>query len=122
MQKVAPAKPRFFLRLVVLLALVFRLSDLEASQPNILFVISDDQSWMHCGAYGDHGIRTPAFDRLAREGVLFQNAHAAAPSCMPSRTAILTGKNIWELEEGGNLMGYLRAKFPIFTHGLRDAG
>lgn len=122
MRKVAPAHPRFFLRLVVLLALVFRLSDLEASQPNILFVISDDQSWMHCGAYGDHGIRTPAFDRLAREGVLFQNAHAAAPSCMPSRTAILTGKNIWELEEGGNLMGYLRAKFPIFTHGLRDAG
>ena len=110
------------LRMWLLGLIVIPFSLLEAARPNILFVITDDQSWMHCGAYGDRGIRTPAFDRLAREGVLFQNAHAAAPSCMPSRSAILTGRNIWELEESGNLMGHLPEKFPIFTHRLRDAG
>ena len=43
----------------------------EETRPNILFAISDDQSWMHAGAYGlDRSIQTPAFDRVAREGVL----------------------------------------------------
>lgn len=94
----------------------------DEERPNILFVISDDQSWMHCGAYGDKHIKTPAFDRVAREGVLFNHAYAAAPSCMPSRSALLTGRNIWELEEGGNLMGLLRAKFTIFPTLLKKAG
>ena len=70
-------------------------------RPNFLFAISDDQSWKHCGAYGDPAIQTPAFDRIAREGVLFTRAFCASPSCAPSRAALLTGRNIWELEEGG---------------------
>lgn len=109
-------------QLWIVIVILIHSYPLGAIQPNILFVISDDQSWMHCGAYGDKSIRTPGFDRLAREGVLFENAHAAAPSCMPSRSAILTGRNIWELEESGNLMGHLPVKFPIFTHRLKDAG
>ena len=71
-----------------------------ANRPNILFAISDAQSWMHVGAYGDPSIRTPAFDRLAREGVRFDYAYCAAPSCAPSRAAILTGRHLWQLEEG----------------------
>lgn len=90
--------------------------------PNILFIISDDQSWMHCGAYGDKGIKTPSIDQLAREGVLFQYAFASAPSCMASRSAILTGRNMWELKEAGNLIGQLRSDFEIFPSGLRNAG
>lgn len=90
--------------------------------PNILFAISDDQSAMHAGAYGDTGIDTPAFDRVAREGVLFRHAFTAAPSCTPSRSAILTGRNIWELEEGGILLGILRSRFTVFTLLLEDAG
>ncbi len=93
-----------------------------ADRPNILFAISDDQSWMHAGAYGDKGTRTPAFDRVAREGVLFQHAFAAAPSCMPSRSAILTGRNIWEIDEAGVLMGTLKGNHPLFTLLLEKAG
>ena len=59
-----------------------------ADQPNILFAISDDQSQMHAGAYGDTGTRTPAFDRVAAQGVLFNYAYCAAPSCTASRSAI----------------------------------
>ena len=64
-----------------------------AKQPNILFAISDDQSWVHAGAYGDKHILTPAFDRVAREGVLFTHAY-----CAPSRAAIFTERHIWQLE------------------------
>lgn len=90
--------------------------------PNILFAISDDQSWMHCGAYGDTATKTPAFDRIAKEGALFNFAFAASPSCAPSRSAILTGRPIWQLEDGGVLVGTLRSKFTVFTHLLEDAG
>ena len=67
------------------------------SRPNILFCISDDQSWLHAGAMGDAVVKTPAFDRVAREGILFTHAFCDAPSCGPSRSAILTGQHIWRL-------------------------
>src|SRR5680860_541958 len=45
------------------------------SRPNILFSISDDQSFPHASAYGTDWINTPGFDRVAREGILFMNAY-----------------------------------------------
>ena len=107
--------------IAVLLALVGSAAA-QTGRPNILFAISDDQSAMHAGAYGDTSVHTPAFDRVAVEGVLFNFAFTAAPSCAPSRSAILTGRNIWELEEGGILLGVLRSKFTVFTLLLEDAG
>ncbi|MDX1981224.1 MAG: sulfatase [Bryobacteraceae bacterium] len=65
--------------------------------PNILFCISDDQSWIHAGAYGSRFVRTPAFDRVAREGVLFRNAFVSTPSCAPSRASVLTGQDFYRL-------------------------
>jgi uncharacterized sulfatase len=70
-------------------------------RPNILMVITDDQSWLHAGAYGDPHIQTPAFDRIAREGVLFEYAFCAVPSCGPCRRSLLTGQSGWRL--GSNL-------------------
>ncbi len=71
--------------------------------PNILFIIADDQSWNHLGCYGDSAVRTPNIDMLADEGVRFTNAYCAAPSCSPSRARILTGQDMYRLEEGGIL-------------------
>ena len=58
---------------------------------NVLFIAVDDlNDWIGClGGHPD--IRTPNFDRLARSGVLFTNAHCAAPLCNPSRAALMTG-------------------------------
>ena len=106
----------------LLLLFVGAICAAQDRQPNILFAISDDQSAMHAGAYGDVATLTPAFDRVAREGVLFNFAFTAAPSCTPSRSAILTGRNIWELEEGGILLGLLRSRFTVFTLLLEEAG
>ena len=91
-------------------------------QPNILFCIADDWGWPHAGAYGDPVVKTPAFDRIAREGVLFEHAFISAPSCTPSRNAILTGQYHWRLGWGGNLHSILDTKHQTYPHLLQDAG
>ncbi len=76
---------------------------MPTDRPNILFAISDDQSFAHTGYAGDPAVRTPHFDHIAEQGVIFTNAYVSAPSCTPSRAAALTGRNHWELRETGNL-------------------
>lgn len=93
-----------------------------AQRPNILLAISDDQSWMHTSFAGAKGVSTPAFDRVAREGAFFVHAHTACPSCAPSRSAILTGRPIWQLEEAGVLFGILPKKFDLFPQQLQADG
>ncbi len=93
-----------------------------AKQPNILFCISDDQSYAHTGANGDPVIKTPAFDRVAREGIRFTHAFCDAPTCGPSRSAILTGQHIWRLEEAGNIHSTLPKKFITYTEVLANSG
>lgn len=92
------------------------------TRPNIVFVIADDMSWKHLGAYGSDELHTPNIDRLANEGVVFENAFVSTPSCTPSRASILTGRNGFELEEGASLWGYLSAKFPTYTELLEAKG
>jgi len=94
----------------------------QARRPNVLFVIADDWSYPHASAYGDRTVATPAFDRVAREGSLFLNAFVASPSCTPSRAAILTGRPVHQLAEGGNLHGTLPARFPVYPDLLEKAG
>ena len=93
-----------------------------ASRPNILFAISDDQSFAHTGASGDTVVRTPVFDRIAEEGVQFPHAFCSSPSCTPSRGAILTGQDCYRLEEGVNLWSSLPARFETYPDLLEAAG
>ena len=59
--------------------------------PNILFIAVDDlNDWANCLG-GRPGVHTPNLDRLANRGVLFTNAHCAAPACNPSRSSVFTG-------------------------------
>ncbi len=64
----------------------------KPARPNILFIMPDQWRGMDVGAAGNREVRTPNLDRLAREGVLFQNAVANAPVCTPARGMLLTGK------------------------------
>ena len=92
-------------------------------RPNILFVIADDWSWPHASIYGQGDVvATPNFDRVAREGVLFTHAFAAAPSCTTSRAAILTGQPIHRLGDGGNQSGRLPAEHRVYPDALEEAG
>ncbi len=92
------------------------------ARPNILVLIGDDWSHPHAGAYGDAVVKTPTFDRIAREGAVFRNAFVASPSCTPSRASLLTGRAVHQLEEGGNLWGFLPAKFETYPEMLEAAG
>lgn len=62
-------------------------------RPNILFVLSDDHSYPFLSCYGDTNVRTPALDRMAAEGMKFHRFFTAAPQCVPSRAAYLTGRS-----------------------------
>ncbi len=93
------------------------------ARPNILFIISDDISWAHASAYGDKVVKTPAFDQVAEEGVLFTNAFCSVPSCSPSRASILTGQDFWRLGEAANLRGTLhKDRFKVYPFILEEAG
>jgi len=94
----------------------------EQSRPNILLLMSDNHSWNHLGCYGDPVVKTPRIDRIAKEGVKFTHAFCAAPSCTPARAGMLTGQDIWRLEEGANLHGILPDKYPLYTDILRESG
>ncbi len=64
----------------------------QSSRPNFIVFIADDMAWNDCGAYGHPRIRTPSIDRLAREGMRFDNAYLTCSSCSPSRSSIITGR------------------------------
>ena len=91
-------------------------------RPNVLIAISDDVSWPHASAYGSRMVSTPVFDRVAREGVLFQNAFCPAPGCSPSRAAFLTGRSIWMIEAAGTHASYFPARYRTFPERLQEAG
>jgi uncharacterized sulfatase len=91
-------------------------------RPSILFVIADDQSFPHAGAYREKQVSTPAFDSVARRGVLFRNSFCSSPSCTPSRSAVLSGRHVWQQREAGVLYGSMPPDLPLYTHLLEDAG
>ena len=91
-------------------------------RPNILFAIADDWSQKHAGAYGCEWVHTPAVDRVAREGVLFNHCFTSNPKCSPCRASILTGRNTWQLEEAVNHFGIFPAKWPVYPDLLEQSG
>lgn len=104
------------------LACLLSVTASAASKPNILFCIADDWSWPHAGALGDKVVRTPNLDRIAARGMIVRNAFCAAPSCTPSRAAILTGRYPHQLEQGGNLWSFLPAKYQVVPDLLEKSG
>lgn len=94
-----------------------------SKRPNILFCIADDASREHMQAYGlTDWVKTPGFDRIAREGLLFMNAYTPNAKCSPSRAAILTGRNPWQLEEAGNHNPFFPSKYTSVVEALSVNG
>jgi len=65
----------------------------ESQRPNILLLLSDDHSYPFVGCYDDGNVKTPTLDRLANEGMKFHRFFTAAPQCVPSRAALMTGRS-----------------------------
>jgi N-sulfoglucosamine sulfohydrolase len=109
--------------LVAGLAVAGRAAEAEpARRPNILLCLADNFSWEHLPPYGPRVIESPAFDRIVREGVVFRHAFCPAPSCAPSRAAILAGQDVWRLAEAANLCSSLPARIAVYPDLLARAG
>ncbi|RLD35044.1 MAG: sulfatase, partial [Bacteroidetes bacterium] len=94
----------------------------EHKPPNILFAISDDQSFAHTSFIGSKFVKTPAFDKIAREGIYFSNCYAGSPGCAPSRSALVTGRYHWQNEQSGQHASSWMKKYIPFIDLLNDNG
>ena len=65
---------------------------MKKKKPNVVFILSDDHGQWAMGCYGNEEIKTPNLDKIADEGMLFDNFYCASPVCSPARASILTGK------------------------------
>ncbi len=92
------------------------------SCPNILFAIADDQSYAHTSFAGAKFLQTPAFDRVASEGVYFSNCIAGSPGCAPSRSTIVTGRYHWQNEQSGQHASSWMKKYVPFVDLLEANG
>jgi arylsulfatase A-like enzyme len=96
-------------------------ADPAPEKPNIVVIIADDMSWPDSGPYGNRSVHTPNLDRLAREGMRFDEAWLTISSCSPSRASILTGR--YPHSSGaGHLMKPLPEDALLLTTPLRQAG
>ncbi|MDZ4289197.1 MAG: sulfatase-like hydrolase/transferase, partial [Prosthecobacter sp.] len=100
----------------------------SAAQPNILFILTDDQSYKTVSCYPEAlpGVKTPAMDALARSGVRFTHAYIGA-WCMPARASLLTGRHphgIESMRMEGKYPGseYDAAKTPFWPAVFRQKG
>ncbi|MDD6209562.1 MAG: sulfatase [Bacteroidales bacterium] len=96
--------------------------NIKDDRPNILFCIADDISYPHMGIYGTDWIHTPGFDRVAKEGLLFENVYTCNAKSSPSRSCIITGRNSWQLEEACNHWPNFPAKFASYPEILEKHG
>jgi N-sulfoglucosamine sulfohydrolase len=94
----------------------------QTPRPNILVAVADDWSFGHAGAYGCRWVKTPHFDRVAREGLLFTRAYTPTAKCSPSRSAILTGRNPWQLGAAANHSPIFPPEFGTYPEGLAKNG
>lgn len=84
---------------------------IAANRPNILWIVSEDNSPDYIGCYGDpHGM-TPTIDRLARDGVLYEKAYSNAAVCGPARTTLILG--MYPPSVGGE---HMRSQAPLPSH------
>ena len=76
---------------ILALFYIAMLSGVMASSPNILLIISDDQSWTDYSFMGHPDIKTPHIDKFAKESVLFKRGYVPTALCRPSLATLLTG-------------------------------
>lgn len=117
-----PMMRRLLLPCLSWLTAVLAAAEPAAQRPNILFFIMDDWGSGHAGAYGCRWVKTPNFDRVAREGLLFTNAYTPTAKCAPSRSTIMTGRYPWQLGAAANHQCIFPPEYGIFPEALTTGG
>ena len=105
------------------MALLSAAAGQAAKKPNIIYLMSDDQSSYTMGCYGNPDVKTPNLDRLASDGMAFDNHYDTTAICMASRANVMTGmyeyKTGCNFEHGHLLTDIWKKSYPVM---LREAG
>src|SRR5262245_9036463 len=120
-------------RICLFVALVVPAFAIADERPNIIIVLVDDFGWADPACYGNKDVKTPNMDRLAKEGVRFNQGYVAAPICSPSRCGIITGQfpARWKITsylqtKAGNkaceMADFLDPKAPSLPRILKESG
>jgi len=99
--------------------------DFIPEKPNILILYADDVGYGDLGCYGAKGVETPNLDSMAKNGVLFTDAHSAAATCTPSRYSLLTGNYAFRMQAGilpGDAPLFIPPGTPTLASALKGAG
>lgn len=91
-------------------------------RPNILLVIYDDQSYVHTSFGGSNFVNTPAFDKIASNGIYFTNCYGGSPGSAPSRSSLVTGRHHWQNEQSGQHASSWMKKYIPFVDILKANG
>ena len=103
------------------------------AQPNIVMVFIDDMGWSDFSCFGNQDAKTPNIDRMAEEGIAFEQFYVNSPVCSPSRVAILTGNypDRWRISsflayrssnKARGMANWLDPKAPMLSRSLKEAG
>ena len=104
-----------------------------AAKPNIVLVFIDDMGWGDFSCFGNRAAKTPHIDRLAKEGIRFEQFYVNSPICSPSRTAISTGQypQRWRITSyldnrkrnaRRGMVQWLDPKAPMLARSFQEAG
>lgn len=124
---------RRWVLLATLALSIWTLGSTAATPPNIILVFIDDMGWADFSCFGNEAVRTEHIDRLASEGVRFEQFYVNSPICSPSRTAISTGQypQRWRItsflnnrknNEDRGMAQWLDLKAPMLARILQQAG
>ena len=109
------------LAVLLLLSLASCTQKEEPKQPNVVFILTDDQRWDALSFAGNPHLNTPNIDRLAKEGVFFKNYFCTTSLCSPSRASILSGQYAHAHGVVNNFTEYPE-DLASFPRALQDAG
>ncbi|WP_290797954.1 sulfatase family protein [Flavihumibacter sp. UBA7668] len=110
---------KFLLYLLVSYGVV---ANAQQKRPNILIIISDDHAFQTISAYGSKLTQTPAIDRIAKEGMLFNRAYVTNSICGPSRAVLLTGRYSHKNGFKDNVSGRFDSSQHTFIKDLTKSG
>lgn len=94
----------------------------QTAAPNIILIMADDLGWGDVGFNGNTSIKTPCLDRLASEGVVFEQFYSAAPLSSPTRASVLTGRNAYRMGVFAPNVGILRPEEKTLPEILKENG
>lgn len=122
--------------LFLLISLTFLYScskDIEPKKPNIILIFIDDMGWADLSCFGNNDAKTPNIDKLASEGISFEQFYVNSPICSPSRVAISTGTypQRWNItsylahqkkNEKRSIANWLDTSAPMLARSLNNSG